>query len=675
MSHQADKLAKWMEDFDLTKLRHHEAEIETKFIIPLFQDYLNYPEGCRRGPFAIPHYSPNKSGRKAEIDQAFFSTTDDTKQNENTSLILVEAKRQGESLEKAREQAKFYCYHLKAIFYVLSDGSKILAYKHSGVREDELLFESAIKDISHRAKAKKLFDLLNFETVRRIKELLIDEITHEQYVILSKVMDENPDFREILEKGDFKPKEEIIGKHFLKTTPKVAIKGDLPEAFNEGKCEIRFSDPMLHGLIVQLNHQEIVQFLLIGLETPFPLNMRQFIQRKGDLYEAKLGQTVLALNEATATDLCECVNFVGRKYKEVLTDTENLLKTRPFHSVKVDNEIVGVHLVSVSTWFWKLMHAFSMEFDFQNGESDWHIFQQASIGLIQIRQGMWCRVQLWAVADEHILASQEINIVYYPVKSIGDDWVGEVGERGIWTAEYSRAWLLSKFIPKVYSYYRLAYSSRNTSKTTSLLKRLRGFLSRDPLFSFPEFYKWSVEDWVKPDLLASSEGENDVKDLGVFVLDIQIWAHFYPIDRIPTRLLKEYYASFASLVTEITFDFSKDRYVASKLLAIDSFLANKNKPFFQVSGFEQIETFSGQISLFDRYTILDCLKWHAQRIVKCDFEYQTVADLLSRVYLHILESGNFALVSQLNINEFKEALLPLWEHCRFEKKYIFDVPF
>lgn len=675
MSHQIDNLVEWIKHFDFTSLEQNEDDIETKFIIPLFQNYLDYPENCRRGKYPISAYSPGRSGKKPEVDQVFFSSNEANKQNEDTSLILVEAKRQGESLEKARKQAKFYCYHLKAIFYVLIDGSKIFAYKHLGVREDELLFESVIKELSHRDKAKELFELLNFETVKKIKELLIDEITHAQYVILSKALSENPDFREILEKGDFKSKEEIIGKHFMKTTPRVAIKGDLPEALNEGKCEIRFSDPMLHGLMVQLNHQEILHFLLLGLETPFMLNMRRFIQRKGDVYEAKLGQTVLALNETNATDLCKCVDFVSRKYKQVITDTENLLKTRSFHPVKVDNEIVGVRLVSVRTWLWRLMHAFSMEFDFQNGDSDWHIFQQASIGLIQMHLGMWLRVQLWAVADEHILGSQEINIVYRPVNPIDDNWANEVGERGIWTAEYTRNWLLSKFIPKVYSYYHLAYSSKNVGRTNSLLKRVRGFISGDPFFSFPEFFKRSVEDWRKPDLFASFQGQNSPEVLKEFVQDIQIWAHFYPLDRIPTKLLKEYYASFAALAAEIWFDFSEDRYVASNLLAIDSRLARNNQPFFYVGGFEQIKTFSEQTALFDRNTILDCLTWQAHRIVNCDFEYQVVADWLTRVYLHILDSEHLESVSQASINKFKEALLPLWEHCRFEKKYIFDVPF
>jgi hypothetical protein len=46
------------------------------------------------------------------------------------------------------------------------------------------------------------------------------------------------------------------------------------------------------------------------------------------------------------------------------------------------------------------------------------------------------------------------------------------------------------------------------------------------------------------------------------------------------------------------------------------------------------------------------------------------ADLITRIFIWIIENGKISF-SQPQMNAAKQALLPLWEECRFEMRHVY----
>ncbi|HEY9802754.1 MAG TPA: hypothetical protein V6D25_20485, partial [Leptolyngbyaceae cyanobacterium] len=60
----------------------------------------------------------------------------------------------------------------------------------------------------------------------------------------------------------------------------------------------------------------------------------------------------------------------------------------------------------------------------------------------------------------------------------------------------------------------------------------------------------------------------------------------------------------------------------------------------------------------------------AGRINNYQYESSLNAVLITRVFIWILEYGKISF-SQAQLNAAKQALLPLWEHCRFEMRHVY----
>lgn len=161
---------KWIQTFDSSALQN-EAEVETKFIIPLFQK-LGYADECRRDKYPLKTYSPRKQGRKPEIDLIYFSVTAPHEQNVNTSLVIVEAKeprRIKTELAEDLNQAKFYAYSLKAPILLVTSGKDLIAVRQHPYREVEI-FNDSIEKLKSEQNAAAFFEQLHFLAVKEIKD-------------------------------------------------------------------------------------------------------------------------------------------------------------------------------------------------------------------------------------------------------------------------------------------------------------------------------------------------------------------------------------------------------------------------------------------------------------------------------------------------------------------------
>lgn len=71
---QFRNLLTWLQSHN-PQLLTNEADVESKFIVPLFL-HLGYPDTSRRPQYPVNTYTPGKRGRKLTIDQIYFSATE-----------------------------------------------------------------------------------------------------------------------------------------------------------------------------------------------------------------------------------------------------------------------------------------------------------------------------------------------------------------------------------------------------------------------------------------------------------------------------------------------------------------------------------------------------------------------------------------------------------------------
>ncbi len=672
---QLDLFMMWINTFDPTVLKN-EDDVETKFVLPFFR-YLGYDDMYRKGKHPIDDYRPGKEkrGRRPEVDQVYFSESEDTKQNHDSSLLLIEAKEPHEhNLSEAIKQAKYYGNHLTPLFLVITNGHHLIVLKRHIYRSEEIVFDISVRGLRSNTVAEQLFSQLHFETAKQLKEQGIDTLSHALYIELMNISNRYPDLQNQLAKGDFEPS--IIQEKTRLTVikPTVAIECNLPIAFKEGSCTIKFSSIMLRGLTCHLSHSEIVSNLFVGLGTSPHWETRRFLKREKDTFNTQLGRTTVILSEREAYDLCEAVDQICQKYKDLMIEATTILETWNFTPVIID-DTQGFLLLSVKRWLWNLMKEFADDFDYDNGDSAWHIFDSKPFMI---------RVSSKNLPNDYAIILPKTKTTYMPGYLPNDDvdllyidsitylrlyrdasrksLYEDVGPQGVWTARYTREWLLQIFIPKVLSHYLGPQSTTNSTN-----KELLEELPQDILTYYKKrnrkemttkqintVIQEAVEDhsYEQEELLVDV---NNPKQFEVYINEIQaLFYGGYFAEKIPSYILQPYYKEFANIARYIDPTTINLGYIRQKLGVI---LRERKK---QGISYEKLTTYD---------SILKFLDQQAAEICEVDYEEPENADLLSRVFGTIVEGEAFN-VPQSQINQARQALLPLWKLCHFEMRFI-----
>src|SRR5579875_63190 len=662
------RLIDWANAYDPSLLQS-EDDVETKFVTPFFQ-LLGYPEDCRRGKYPVNTYQSGRPGRKQEVDQIYFSVSEADKQNADTALVLVEAKKQGRSLEDAIFQAEHYGEQIKPLFLVVTDGHYLKILRRHPHHSDEIVFNNPVQQLRNRDEMTKVYNQLQFETVKKVKEQAIDDLTHAQYVTIMRLLDRHSDIQAELAKGDFEPSTNQDGRQLTVVKPKVAITCELPIVFEEGNCNIMFSNILLRGLICHLSHTEILADLMIGLGTPPGWGTRSFLRKtEQNTFDAHLGQTSVLLSKDEAEELCDAVDEVCREYKNILIETTNALETWDFQPVSMENER-GFELLSVEQWLWNLMKRFAHEFDYDNGNSDWHIFDSHSWGIRVSQKDGPDHVVILPRFGNIFSPSTQVDLIYIdcitylhlyrntPITSIFQD----VGPHGIWTARYTKKWIEQRFIPKVLSYYSVSKPSKGGTNTGfSIIRRFPLFKpSQKQLLTV---LQGAIQDYSTKEDIPLAE-INEPCQFSFYLHQIQSLAHYYHsygTYNIPALLLRPYYAAFTELARcadpmEVDLHYLRENLGAVRV---------RTEQADEDDNLPRLSTYSDMMSF---------LEIQVARISKADYENCKVVDYLSCAFITIAEQGTFH-IQQSQINTAKEALYPLLEQCRFFQHFIDPIIF
>ncbi|WP_066379292.1 hypothetical protein [Anabaena sp. CA = ATCC 33047] len=625
----------WIQTFDYRCL-HNKEDVEKNFVIPLFR-YLSYPDKCCVSKYNLNSDNQPNQEKKLEDVKIYFAHDDVAQQNAETSLIIVvflESK--ANNFQSAIEQAIFHSTYLKPLLFVITNGHQIKIFKYFKYHKEECIYDKNVYSLKLNSTALEFYNEFNFYTIKTIDKDTVNLLRYSQYNLIEKHL-RRYDLQEIVDRTDFKPEIVREGDRLIVAKPKVVIECNLPKAFKEGNCQIQFSGVILRGLKIQLNHQDILGQLITGLNTRPEWGCRRFIKQiDSNAFEISLGQTTVILSDVETLDLCLCLDVVCQEYKQSIIECENSLETWDFEFVEFLG-IRGFHLFSVDAKLWRLMHNFANEFNYIQGKTEWHLFQQEEMS-IRVSRGIRdhafilpCPVNYLSLLPNGIInIVYEINEIHLQSLETGEinSWKQDIGRRGTWTAKYTKEWLLNSFIPKVIDYYSQKYQL----SAAELKKNIADYDNdRTPIAEI-----------------------HDIRELIPYLQDIQTWLQNY-VENIPSFLLREYYQAITNLV----------RNTDSAIAGIDYIIRN-------LSLMEVGNTKDRMNSNFYKWNFKDALSYldaQVGRINNYQYEESFKADLMTRIFIWIIEHGRIRF-SQSQLNAAKQALLPLWEQSRFEMRYV-----
>ena len=430
-------------------------------------------------------------------------------------------------------------------------------------------------------------------------------------------------------KSEYSPRD----KQCIKASrPTIELTCYLPRAFGKSYGEIKFKTLLERNLRVHLTHKDLLGNLMLGLKTPLSKMIRPYLhQIDEELFKVTLGQTIIRLSQDEVYDLCDCIDEVCQTYKQIVMNAEDILQTKYYEPVTHEN-VYGFLLMRVRAELWALMHEFSHQFDYGSGESAWHIFHRRSRS-IRIGRSNDDHAFIHPVSSIEFSPPEkvtsfvdllyEVNDSHLVWKEDKHNWQTSVGKKGIWTAQYTKEWIINKFIPTVLHYY-------NKQIPKKLLKEMQ-----------------KIDDWQINHIPFSQIIKP--QDLSLYVYDIQTW--FSLPRRITANLILPYYEALTDLIQFANLSDIAMDYVSNKLdRAINCNLQR---------GYRSLQ----EVRIY--------LTRHIQKVDEIGFEEASVADDISRIFIAILEEGEFHKFGQSELNQAISVIETLWHESRFENYYVF----
>jgi len=244
-----------------------------------------------------------------------------------------------------------------------------------------------------------------------------------------------------------------------------------------GSIMIVFRSLRIRDCIITFSHDEIVNKLFQGVGSPPDERYRGFIlvtDTAKDICIVQLGNNRFSITMDEAKQLCYLIDKAASLYIDSVRIIEHTYKTIKFDYSKNNR----FKLLRINRSLWRDILEFAREFDYENGDTEWHIFDGKAVYL-----KIYCgtpndkrrdyRVFVYPEADEngfwekYCYPDNEVWLCWDPSLLIDspDDYL-KFKNNLIWDAEYTYNWLRFKLIPRVIEYKK--------QKSSYLSKTLRG---------------------------------------------------------------------------------------------------------------------------------------------------------------------------------------------------------
>lgn len=245
---------------------------------------------------------------------------------------------------------------------------------------------------------------------------------------------------------------------YTRSLSNVRLAGNIPLFPSlEGDCLITFSNLRLRDCMITLNHKQIMKSLFSGVNTDLDLKLRNYIiypyDSKNEIYYVDLANIRIPLEREEVEQLTKIVDDFYDCYIKESRELYFLLSRDKFDKSDESNQI---RLIKIPRRLWFKILKFCKEFDYDNGESEWNIFDSS---------GSLIKVYYKDQAEFKAFIFPEIEGSKYMVSDNEDVWlvwtdeffankkIENLQNNKIWSPSYAYKWLINELIPHVIYHY------------------------------------------------------------------------------------------------------------------------------------------------------------------------------------------------------------------------------
>lgn len=248
---------------------------------------------------------------------------------------------------------------------------------------------------------------------------------------------------------------------YTKSLPNVHLSGYIPLYPNlEGSCLITFSNLRLRDCMITLNHKQIMKSLFSGVNTDIDFKLRNYIIYpygiKEEIYYVDLANTRIPLEHKEVEQLAKIIDdFFGYYIKECRY-LYFLLSRDKFEKSDGGSGSNQIRLLKISKQLWINILKFCKEFDYDNGDSKWNIFDSSS-SFIKVYYKDQRQFKAFIIPEiehsKYIISEDESIWLVWTDEFHMNRKIECLENDEIWSPSYTYNWLINELIPYVIYYY------------------------------------------------------------------------------------------------------------------------------------------------------------------------------------------------------------------------------
>ncbi|MFT8352375.1 HNH endonuclease [Clostridium saccharoperbutylacetonicum] len=380
---------------------------------------------------------------------------------------------------------------------------------------------------------------------------------------------------------------------YTKSLSNVYLSGFIPLYPNlEGSCLITFSNLRLRDCMITLNHKQIMKSLFSGVNTDLDLKLRNYIiypyGDKEEIYYVDLANTRIPLERKEVEQLTKIIDDFYDYYIKECRYLYFLLSRDKFEKSDGGCESNQVRLLKISKQLWSDILRFCREFDYDNGDSKWNIFDSGS-SFIKVYCKNQRQFKTFIIPEiehsKYIISEDESIWLVWTDEFQMDRKIEYLENDMIWSPSYTYKWLVDKLIPYVIYYYS------NDSK--GLFKKKVSFEDFKNNCNISNFVN-SVQDHIKEDY-----------SILEFVTKLQEFYSIYRNDYYSSADIINLYESLKLIIDKTHINSEGLDYVIRKLGIIDTL--DKNEILNKLDGRIKSIGLGGIYSAFTIDNIFRCM--------------------------------------------------------------------
>ncbi|MHA6529327.1 HNH endonuclease [Paenibacillus sp. BAC0078] len=245
---------------------------------------------------------------------------------------------------------------------------------------------------------------------------------------------------------------------FKRSLSNVHLMGFLPQYPDmKGSCLITFSNLRLRDCMVTLNHSQIMSILFEGAKTKIEHTIRSYIIHSDvlnpDIYYVDLANVRIPLERKEVEQLIEIIDDYYNLYMEEARKLYEFFRMDLFNKSNYKNRL---KLFKVNKQLWFLLLKFCREFDYDRGNTEWHIFDGRG-SMIKIYDKSKGEFRLFVHAEvernDFVISHQEQVWLVWTDEFFWNKQISDFEQNHFWSPEKAYRWLINELIPYVIYFY------------------------------------------------------------------------------------------------------------------------------------------------------------------------------------------------------------------------------